>query len=67
VTWKDYGDEQILHNDDGQILARVNKRGCCWYAALGRDPMSSGRFRTRAEAKLVAEKLVQDSQAVVRR
>jgi len=64
--WVDYGTEHILTNDSGAVLARVTKRGCCWYASLGYEPGSSGRFKGLGDAKRVAEKLVEGSKEFVR-
>ena len=65
-SWKDYGSEHLFVDDDGQILARVTKRGCCWYASLGHAPVSSGRFKSLADAKRVAEHLVAGAAETVR-
>jgi hypothetical protein len=67
VYWADHGDEHRLLSVEGLTLARVYRHGCCWFAALGSQPTSSGRFKDLDVAKRVAEKLVEDSQAVVRR
>lgn len=64
--WVDYGSEHILTNASGQLLARVTKRGCCWYASLGHEPVSSGRFKGLGDAKRVAEKLVEGQKECVR-
>lgn len=66
MRWEDFGTEHILTNTVGQVLARVTKRGCCWYASLGHEPVSSGRFKGLGDAKRVAEKLVEGSQERVR-
>jgi len=66
MYWVDHGAEHQLMSVEGQILARAYKHGCCWFASLGSQPTSSGRFKDLDTAKLVAEKLVADSKAVVR-
>jgi hypothetical protein len=60
ATWQDHGSEHVWLDDYGKIMARVTKRGCCWYASLGSQPVSSGRFKNLDDAKRVAEQLVVD-------
>jgi hypothetical protein len=56
--WIDYGTEHHLIDDDGHLVARISKLGCCWRAYLGASAMTSGRFRRIEDAKRAVEALL---------
>ena len=56
--WRDFGNEHHLLDDQGQLMARVAKLGCCWRGYLGASAMTSGRFRRIEDAKRSIEALL---------
>lgn len=59
MHWINFGVENHFVSESGEILARVTKNGCCWYATIGQQPMSSGRFSRLEDAKFIVEKLLE--------
>jgi hypothetical protein len=56
--WRDFGNEHHLIDDQGQLLARVAKHGCCWRGYIGMQAHSCGRFRNVDDAKRAVENLM---------